>query len=356
MIVILSLDIGGANTKYALLKKERGEERLITHGSIYFPFWQKNKEYPKLLRQIRTTIETNFGEITKVVFVTTAELADCFTTKKEGIKAISDYMLEVFADKEPEILDFAGKFIPAENATDCWEQVAATNWYASAMFLGSRYSNAILLDIGSTTTDIIPIHNRKVVAQGRTDLERLATSELVYTGLLRTNVIAILSQVKIDEKITRLSSELFATTADVYLLLDKISPKEFFVETADGKPFTKEHAKARLARVVCADTNQLTEEEILGIARQVQTEQYKIIRDALEKVRKRYQKNFRCEPTIVLIGAGATTIGLPILNQLKIKNGLIAKEELAEEALNCFSAYALGMLAIQINTPKEMGK
>jgi len=88
----------------------------------------------------------------------------------------------------------------------------------------------------------------------------------------------------------------------------------------------------------------------------VQTEQYKIIRDALEKVRKRYQKNFRCEPTIVLIGAGATTIGLPILNQLKIKNGLIAKEELAEEALNCFSAYALGMLAIQINTPKEMGK
>ena len=78
-----------------------------------------------------------------------------------------------------------------------------------------------------------------------------------------------------------------------------------------------------------------------------------IIRQALEKVLEKYRKSFRCEPTLILVGAGTEAIGIPVLKQLKIKNWLVAKEELNEQALNCFSAYALGILAVQMKTTKE---
>jgi len=347
MTLLLSLDIGGANTKYVVLKQTRGETQLVTHESVYFPFWRKNKDYPNFLRGIKQAIERMFGEITKVVFVTTAELADCFTTKKEGITAIVDYILEVFPDKSPTMVDVYGRFIPAERAPEVWLDVAATNWFTSAMFIAQKYPEAILVDIGSTTTDIIPIHNGKVVSRGKTDLERLAFRELVYTGFLRTNVIAILSEVTLHGKQIPVASELFATTADVYLLLGKVPPGGTTIETADGKPFTREFAKARIARILCADINQLTEMEILAIAKQIQEKQQEIIREALQQVLTFFLEKYNSEPKLVLIGGGAEVIGTAIMEQMKKKDWVILEEELGQQALNCFSAYALGRIALQ---------
>lgn len=68
--------------------------------------------------------------------------------------------------------------------------------------------DCILVDIGSTTTDIIPIRNGSEAARGKYDIERLNTGELVYTGMLRTNVATIVDRVPIDDKWYRVSSEL----------------------------------------------------------------------------------------------------------------------------------------------------
>ena len=72
---------------------------------------------------------------------------------------------------------------------------------ASSLLLGKDYRDSIFVDIGSTTTDIIPIKNGKPLA-GKTDFKRLKNGELVYSGALRTNIAAILKSVKFGIGIT----------------------------------------------------------------------------------------------------------------------------------------------------------
>ncbi|NHK30316.1 MAG: hypothetical protein FK730_03120 [Asgard group archaeon] len=346
MARILGLDIGGANTKYAFLEYKNGKSKLIVSESVYFPIWKKHQELFKFLLNLKEKIQTNFGEIDSVAFVTTAELADCFRTKKEGIAAICQAVSDAFTDSNPLILDVIGNFLTTSDAPEKWLEVAATNWFASAALLGFKIPNAIIIDIGSTTTDFIPVFNHKVVANGKNDFERLALKELVYSGLLRTNVATIVHHLDVKSKEIPIASEYFATTGDIYYLIGDISEDEFTGETADGKPVTKANSLARLARVVCADLNQLTSIEIIEIAKQIKTKQIDILSKALKEVLQNYIDRFKIIPEMVLIGSGALTMGFDILKQLKIQNPIIADDVLNQECLNCYSAYAVAQLLV----------
>ena len=50
------------------------------------------------------------------------------------------------------------------------DRIAAGNWHALANFVGKSFcSDGLLIDIGSTTTDIIPILQGAVATTARTD-------------------------------------------------------------------------------------------------------------------------------------------------------------------------------------------
>jgi probable H4MPT-linked C1 transfer pathway protein len=348
MVKILGLDIGGANTKHVFIEIQNDQIILLSTSSDYFPIWKDYQSFPEYLNKLKSKLGEEFGSIDQVVFVTTAELADCFQTKKEGIEIISRYIEDCFQlDNEeatPLILDVNGHFLSTQEAGENWLNVSATNWIASAKYLGSKYQNALVIDIGSTTTDFTPIHQGKIVAQGRNDLERLINKELVYSGLIRTNVVAIIQEVKVRNEIVPLASELFATIGDVYLLLGLISEEEYTGETADGKPVSKEYANARLARVVCSDTNQLTHNDIMEIARQIKDKQFEKLSDAMNHVLNRYRIMYELNPEIILIGSGANTIGMSLLRMNGIYEQIIADDILDESSLNVFCAFAVAVL------------
>jgi len=142
------------------------------------------------------------------------------------------------------------------------------------------YKNCIIIDVGSTTTSIIPVIDGKIVAEGRTDLEKLQNGELVYSGSLRTNVATILDGIPVKGRVTRVSSELFSQSGDVHLLLGNIGKEEYTAETCDGRGKTRREASARLARVICADTDMLTEQEIANMAQFVYDRQVEQISEA----------------------------------------------------------------------------
>lgn len=348
MVKILGLDIGGANTKHALIEVHYEQIELLSSSSDYFPIWKDYKSFPEFLDKLRSKLVEEFDSIDQVVFVTTAELADCFQTKKEGIETICRYVKECFLSgnekNSPLILDVNGHFLPTQEAGENWLKVAATNWVASALYLGIKHENALVVDIGSTTTDFTPIFKGKIVAQGKNDLERLTNKELVYSGLIRTNVVAIIQEVKVRNEIVPLASEFFATTGDVYLLLGLISEDEFTGETADGKPVSKENAKARLARVVCSDINQLAHNDIMDIARQVKEKQFEKLSDALNQSLTRFRIMYELNPEIILIGSGAKTIGISLLRMNGIYEQIITDDILDESSLNSFCAFAVAVL------------
>ncbi|MHA1557690.1 MAG: hydantoinase/oxoprolinase family protein [Candidatus Heimdallarchaeota archaeon] len=348
MTIVLGLDIGGANTKFAILEYIEGKVSFLSAESEYFPLWRQLEKFPDYLTSIKEKIEKECGVIDYTVFVTTAELADCFQTKKEGIETISTIVEDIFTkdDHKPLIYDVNGEFHSTSKTVEKWLEVSATNWVASANFLGKEYPNAIILDIGSTTTDIIPIFNGKVVAKGKNDFERLASYELVYSGTLRTTIPAIAHKIKLRGKIVPVSSELFATSGDVYLLLDMISENEFIVDTADGRPPTKENALARLARTVCADHNQLSTNEIMQIAKQIKEKQFNILSVALNTIIKRFHTDYEVNPKIILIGSGSEVIGISLLRENGIYEQILINEIINTPVSTAFSAYATANLFI----------
>src|SRR3954464_8490240 len=151
---------------------------------------------------------------------------------------------------------------------------------ASALVVAARVRDALVVDVGGTTVDLIPIAGGDVVVRGRTDLARLLTGELVYTGVLRTNLATIAGHVPGRGAWCPVASELFAISADIHLILGNIAADAYSCPTPDGRPATIEHARERVARLVCADTEQLSAAEIDRIAAHLHDEQVRRVENA----------------------------------------------------------------------------
>ncbi|MDD1732152.1 MAG: putative H4MPT-linked C1 transfer pathway protein, partial [Methanosaeta sp. NSM2] len=205
--------------------------------------------------------------------VITGELADCFSCKREGLESLMACVRRSFS--------IPAYFWGTEGFgwTDPLE-LAAANWSASAAFLGREAGDCLFVDMGSTTTDIIPICAGRVVSAS-TDFLRLAAGEMVYMGLLRTRLDAILPAARIGGRSVPLAPEFFATMADARLALGQISEEHYACDTADGAGKNRQSALRRLARCVCADLEEIGEGVAMAIARQACRRQKDILVEAI---------------------------------------------------------------------------
>ncbi len=177
-----------------------------------------------------------------------------------------------------------GRFIDAAAAREAPLAVAAANWAATARLVAQEWPDGVLIDVGSTTTDITPIVAGAIAARGRTDPERLREGELVYTGALRTPVEAIAPTVPLWGGAAGVAADGFALAGDVHLWRGQLVPDDYSVPTPDGRPATREFAGGRLARVVCADREMLDESTIDAIADGLWEAQVERIARALARI------------------------------------------------------------------------
>ena len=145
----------------------------------------------------------------------TGELVDAFVSREQGVRALVNAM-EMWVNSTP-VYVFAGRagFLAPAQAVRQVTEVASANWLASVYLAASKIQEGIFVDIGSTTTDVIPFAKHQVLARGFTDHERLHYDELIYTGVVRTPVMALAERMPFKGAWVRLTSEIFATTADV---------------------------------------------------------------------------------------------------------------------------------------------
>jgi probable H4MPT-linked C1 transfer pathway protein len=271
---ILGLDIGGAN-----LKAATPDKRAI---SVPFPLWKQPDGLPAALAEL----VGKFPDAEELAVTMTGELCDCFETKREGVTAILDAVEAVAAGRPAWVWSTDGGFLhPWEARAEArYMKVAGANWHALATFVGRHVHQkgaSVLIDVGSTTTDVIPILDGEPVSEGRTDYDRLFAHELLYTGVRRTPLCAILSW--------KGAAELFATTHDVYLLLGHITEDPDDCDTADGRPANKARARARLARMYCGDAETIPEEHIRALAEGVFEQQRNRIADCIREAEWRLQ-------------------------------------------------------------------
>ncbi|UEC43116.1 MAG: Putative H4MPT-linked C1 transfer pathway protein [Methanothrix sp.] len=259
--MILGLDVGGANTKAA------SSDGLFTKIE-YLPLW---KEAPLVPFLRRLSSETAPGALAVVM---TGELADSFPDKRAGVLGIMRAVNSAFSCP----VRFWG--VDGFGWRDI-SDLAAANWSASAALVCAQIGDSLFVDMGSTTTDLIPIKGRPMAA--RTDFERLGRGELIYSGLLRTNLAALLGYVEIESKKVPLSSELFAVTADAHLVGGRISEGDYTVEPPDGSGRDRLSALRRLARTVCADLGEIGPEAAEEIGRQAAARQLSRLTDGIRR-------------------------------------------------------------------------
>jgi hypothetical protein len=304
MVDVMGLDIGGVNTKAALLNTKNGTVRKLETAIEYFPIWKRGRDQlPRVLEKLRKLL-ANSTVLDGVGVTMTAELSDVYWSKKEGVNHILDCVTRIFAGVPTFILSIDAKLMSTEDARKNQLRVAAANWTATGWMVSQMVENCLIVDVGSTTTSIIPVVNGKIAAEGKTDLEKLLNGELVYTGALRTNVATIVDYVPVKGGKARVSSELFAQSGDVHLLLNHIKQEEYTVETADGRKKTRKEAMARLARVVCADIEMLNEQEIIDMAGFIYERQVEQIADGLRQVYERMNERIRRDVPIIVAGLG----------------------------------------------------
>ena len=301
MVNVLGFDIGGANTKASFLKTQRGKVKEHKTALEYFPVWKNRKnQLPEVLEELKNKL-TNCNRLDGVGVTITAELSDAYMTKKEGINHVMDCVCQVFEEEQVFVLDVNADLVSVERARKNALLVASANWAATGWITKQAIKNCIVVDVGSTSTSIIPVVDGEIAARGKTDLEKLQNGELVYSGSLRTNVATIVSSLPVQGKVTRVSSELFAQTGDVHLLLGNITEDEYTADTCDGRGKTKREASARLARVVCSDIDMLTDHEILEMARFVYQKQVEQIVKGLKQVMQKVKPS---KSTAVVTGLG----------------------------------------------------
>ena len=303
MVNVLGLDIGGANTKAAYIKTDNGRVTECKTAIEYFPVWKNPETLSLMLSKISQTVGGS-AKLDCVGVTMTAELSDAYPTKREGVIQILDHVITSFPAVEIVVLDVEGTLKPIIEASSAPLKVAAANWVATGWLVSQLVKNCIVIDVGSTSTSIIPVIDGKVSASGKTDLEKLLNGELVYTGSLRTNIAAIVNSLPIREGIARVSSELFAQSADVHLVLGNITKDEYTVETTDKRGKTRIEALERLARVVCGDTEMLTEKEIVAFSTYIYKAQIKQISEGLKQVYSRIEADTNMKVKAVVTGFG----------------------------------------------------
>jgi probable H4MPT-linked C1 transfer pathway protein len=333
---VLGLDVGGANLKSA-----------HTSGaahSLPFALWKD----PGGLRDALRRLVRAMPAADELAVTMTGELCDCFESKRQGVLAILDAVEAVAEDRPVWVFTTAGRFVELRASREQPLQAAAANWLALATFAG-RYAPegpAVLIDVGSTTADLIPLADGKPVPQGRTDPERLWTGELVYTGVRRTPVCSLFEGG---------AAEFFATTLDVYLVLGDIAEDAADCHTADGRPATRHWAHARLARMLCEDLETSSGELRRDLAECVCRTQVERVRTALDQV----VRHLPAPPKVAVLAGEGVFLARRVLDGVgwgEVCHKMDLSDLLSEEISRSACAYAVAVLAAEAGDGAERGE
>ncbi|MFM0297625.1 MULTISPECIES: hydantoinase/oxoprolinase family protein [Paraburkholderia] len=249
---IFGWDVGGAHVKVSLTD---GHGAVLDIAQWACPLWQGLDHLERTIDLVFERWPAAQTAAAQHAVTMTGEMVDLFEDRAQGVRAIAAALAQRLG---PRLRFYAGDagWLTPQTCAAGWRSVASANWLATARWVAARVSDALLVDIGSTTTDIIPLAGGRVVARAATDAGRLATGELVYQGVVRTPLCGIAQRIEFAGAAVNVMNEWFATTADVYRLTGELAPQYDLYPSADQGPKTQSASRTRLARMIGRDAHE----------------------------------------------------------------------------------------------------
>src|SRR5438132_8226458 len=148
---VLGWDIGGVNTKAARV----AGTRVVAMRAVPYEIQRDPAALAPLLARVAGELGGTPADAHAVTM--TAELSQIFRTKRDGVAFVVDAVTRAFSDGLVRVYAVDGRWLTADEARREPLAIAAANWAAAARLVARSFPNCILIDVGSTTTDIIPI-------------------------------------------------------------------------------------------------------------------------------------------------------------------------------------------------------
>ena len=323
---IIGWDIGGAHIKAVKIDLQKKTSKT---EQIYSPIWKNINNLKKSIKLIKNKLgKTNYHAITM-----TAELSDIFSDRVNGVKYIVKLSSKILGEKN--IFFYSKKnFLKKKLAIKKTFELNSMNWHATASFISNSFPNCILIDIGSTTTDIIPIKNKRIISKSVNDYQRLKSNELIYLGVLRTPIQAI-------KKKQNLINENFANLSDVYRILNKIPSSIDLFPTLDNKTKNKHDSARRIARIFGQDYEKKHFLKWKKTAHKIEREHLKILNMTIKKIEKKKKLN-----KVPIIGAGIGEFLVKKVSKQKEYYSFCStlNYKKKNQFINCESAISVAML------------
>ncbi len=290
---VIGWDLGGVHVKAALVRNGRVETVVQAPCRLWRGLPALDETFAGLPDWARAAADH--------VVTMTGELTDCFADRTDGVTRLAGWAAANLAGS---VRIYAGRagLVPAEAARAAAFDVASANWHATASLIGRHAAHALLVDIGSTTADLIPIVAGRPAGTGYSDAERLETGELVYTGVVRTHLIALCDHAPFRGRRTRLMAETFATTADIYRITGELPEGADQQHSADLKGKSLAESETRLARIIGRDHGEGTTADWRALARHFSEAQLRPLHDAAALLLSR--SDLAADAPLVICGAG----------------------------------------------------
>ena len=335
MSVIIGWDIGGAHLKAARVKDGRVEAVVQAATPLWLGLGSLETAFD--------TLHAQLGDASHHAITMTGELCDAFPSRREGVAGLAAIAASHLGPAVSSLYAGRAGFVGLGEAASHAVDIASANWHASAALLALELRDALLIDIGSTTADLIPIVAGRVAALGYSDAERLASGELVYTGMTRSFVMALASRAPFRGAWTTPMNEYFASSADVHRILGDLPEGADKMPTADGREKTVAASRARLARMIGREADEASASEWDDLAAWFAEAQIRDITDAA------FLRLSRCDVPIAapVIAAG---IGEGVVAEVarRLRRPCVGFSSLiagAAEASHCAPAAAVALLA-----------
>jgi probable H4MPT-linked C1 transfer pathway protein len=277
---VVGWDLGGAHLKAARLDPTGSVERVM---QLPCPLWQGLPHLEEALGQAKAAL----GPAPIHAVTMTGEMVDLFASRSEGVARLVTLMGTRFPDSVVRFYAGLDGFVSPEEAASAGLRVASANWMASAELVATRVRDALFVDIGSTTTDLVPVVAGRISVRGHDDAGRLLAGELVYSGVVRTPLVALAAEAPFLGDWVPLMAELFATTADVHRLSGHLPENADQHPAADGGDKTPAGSARRLARMIGRDVESVPMTAWCRLAAWLARVQSRQLEDACERVLSR---------------------------------------------------------------------
>lgn len=303
-MLLVGIDIGGVFVKSATVKYSGSEREIVKTERNAFNFRINNYNLREALTK-ELYLHADPKEVDGVVVTITAETVGIFNTLEEGVVIIADICARAYKDITLGFIAVDGRIHTIEDVLKAPLDFASANWVATSSLASRFIKDGVFIDVGSTTSDIIPIVNGEVSPEGKTDMYRLFSGELIYAGLLRTYIQCLVNKLPFRNGWIGLSSELRCFTAHVYVYLRQIRELTMH-HPFSGKPISikRSEAKEAIARSVCSDSTILSDEEVYDMANYIYEQQVSKIVDSIKKIKASKWDTY-VELSYVIAGSGA---------------------------------------------------